>query len=134
MDAAADHGKRLRVGLIDRLLHQAVVVGIEGASCRLRKHADLIPINAEVKFPSNCISRPSKFRSTRVSVDAKKAWRVCGQSLSAFMLLSLVSAAPVYQVHQRKSSNVAFDVFRDDLRSGLRPRLGSNVRETVTLG
>lgn len=29
--------------LLDRLLHHAVVVQIEGASCRLRHHTDLIP-------------------------------------------------------------------------------------------
>ena len=29
--------------LLDRLLHHAVVVQIEGASYRLRQHADLIP-------------------------------------------------------------------------------------------
>jgi len=29
--------------LLDRLLHHAVVVHIEGASYRLRQHADLIP-------------------------------------------------------------------------------------------
>ena len=32
-----------RNGDVDRLLHHAVVVRIEGASYRLRKHADLIP-------------------------------------------------------------------------------------------
>jgi len=29
--------------LLDRLLHHAVVVRIEGASYRLRQHADLLP-------------------------------------------------------------------------------------------
>jgi hypothetical protein len=29
--------------LLDRLLHHAVVVQIEGASYRLRQHADLVP-------------------------------------------------------------------------------------------
>ncbi|WP_342452525.1 ATP-binding protein [Pararoseomonas baculiformis] len=29
--------------LLDRLLHHAVVVRIEGASYRLRRHADLLP-------------------------------------------------------------------------------------------
>jgi len=32
--------------LLDRLLHHAVVVQIEGASYRLRQHADLIPEHA----------------------------------------------------------------------------------------
>src|ERR1700688_584492 len=31
--------------LLDRLLHHAVVIHIEGASYRLRQHADLIPEN-----------------------------------------------------------------------------------------
>ena len=31
--------------LLDRLLHHAVVVQIEGASYRLRRHAELIPEN-----------------------------------------------------------------------------------------
>ena len=31
--------------LLDRLLHHAVVIHIEGASCRLRRQADLIPEN-----------------------------------------------------------------------------------------
>ena len=31
--------------LLDRLLHHAIVVHIEGASYRLRQHADLIPEN-----------------------------------------------------------------------------------------
>ena len=32
--------------LLDRLLHHAVVVQIEGASYRLRAHADLMPVHA----------------------------------------------------------------------------------------
>jgi DNA replication protein DnaC len=35
--------------LLDRLLHHAVVVQIEGASYRLRRHADLIPDTARVR-------------------------------------------------------------------------------------
>ena len=38
--------------LLDRLLHHAVVVHIEGASYRLRRHADLIQDSARVR-PSN---------------------------------------------------------------------------------
>ena len=34
---------RCRHCLLDRLLHHAVVIHIEGASYRLRQHADLIP-------------------------------------------------------------------------------------------
>ena len=32
--------------LLDRLLHHAIVVRIEGASYRLRRHADLLPDSA----------------------------------------------------------------------------------------
>jgi len=37
--------------LLDRLLHHAVVVQIEGASYRLRGHSDLIPEHARTKAP-----------------------------------------------------------------------------------
>jgi DNA replication protein DnaC len=37
--------------LLDRLLHPAVVVQIEGASYRLRQHADLIPEHARTNAP-----------------------------------------------------------------------------------
>jgi DNA replication protein DnaC len=37
--------------LLDRLLHHAVVVQIEGASYRLRQHADLIPEHARTNAP-----------------------------------------------------------------------------------
>ena len=35
--------------LLDRLLHHAIVIQIEGASYRLRQHADLIPENLRVR-------------------------------------------------------------------------------------
>ncbi|GAA4246865.1 hypothetical protein GCM10022293_00140 [Azospirillum formosense] len=35
--------------LLDRLLHHAVVVQIEGASYRLRRHAELIPENTRIR-------------------------------------------------------------------------------------
>ena len=37
--------------LLDRLLHHAVVIRIEGASYRLRKHADLIPEHVRANAP-----------------------------------------------------------------------------------
>ena len=40
--AGRDEIARLPV-LLDRLLHHAIVVRIEGASYRLRRHADLLP-------------------------------------------------------------------------------------------
>jgi DNA replication protein DnaC len=44
--------------LLDRLLHHAIVVQIEGASYRLRQHADLIPENFRVRPPAP--SQPSR--------------------------------------------------------------------------
>jgi DNA replication protein DnaC len=38
--------------LLDRLLHHAIVVQIEGASYRLRQHADLIPENLRIRPPA----------------------------------------------------------------------------------
>ena len=38
--------------LLDRLLHHAVVMQIEGASYRLRQHADLVPEAMRPKSPS----------------------------------------------------------------------------------
>src|SRR5580692_9340620 len=37
--------------LLDRLLHHAVVIQIEGSSYRLREHADLLPESARTKAP-----------------------------------------------------------------------------------
>ncbi len=56
--------------LLDRLLHHAVVVQIEGASYRLRAHADLIPEHARAHAaitpppPPKRRGRPPKIRST----------------------------------------------------------------------
>jgi DNA replication protein DnaC len=44
--------------LLDRLLHHAIVVQIEGASYRLRQHADLIPESLRVRPPAP--SQPSR--------------------------------------------------------------------------
>ncbi len=55
--------------LLDRLLHHAVVVQIEGASYRLRQHADLVPENLRVRPlapltpPPRRRGRPPKNRS-----------------------------------------------------------------------
>ena len=49
-------GPVVATALLDRLLHHAVVVQIEGASYRLRQHADLLPehirSNALIHSPS----------------------------------------------------------------------------------
>ena len=60
--------------LLDRLLHHAVVINIEGASYRLRQHADLIPENlrlgplAGFTPPSRRRGRPPKHRPAQPAV------------------------------------------------------------------
>ena len=49
--------------LLDRLLHHAVVVHIEGASYRLRQHADL--------FPEACARSQTQYRSLTPLLDAE---------------------------------------------------------------
>jgi IstB-like ATP binding protein len=56
--------------LLDRLLHHAVVVQIEGASYRLRQHADLVPDTLRTTsvppqtIPPRRRGRPPKTRSS----------------------------------------------------------------------
>ena len=55
--------------LLDRLLHHAVVIRIEGASYRLRRHADLLPETATrhappVETPPRRRGRPRKAHPT----------------------------------------------------------------------
>jgi DNA replication protein DnaC len=58
-------GTVVATALLDRLLHHAVVVQIEGASYRLRRHADLIPDNSRTR-PVNT-SQPQPRRRGRPS-------------------------------------------------------------------
>lgn len=46
--------------LLDRLLHHAVVIQIEGASYRLRQHADLVPENARPRTLGNPQAQPRR--------------------------------------------------------------------------
>jgi DNA replication protein DnaC len=46
--------------LLDRLLHHAVVVQIEGSSYRMRQHADLVPENLRSSAPINPPSAPKR--------------------------------------------------------------------------
>jgi DNA replication protein DnaC len=46
--------------LLDRLLHHAIVIQIEGASYRLRQHADLIPENLRVRPPAPLTPSPRR--------------------------------------------------------------------------
>jgi DNA replication protein DnaC len=48
--------------LLDRLLHHAVVVQIEGASYRVRQHADLIPENLRIRAPTAATPLPARRR------------------------------------------------------------------------
>ena len=68
-------GTVVATALLDRLLHHAVVVQIEGASYRLRRHADLIPDNTRNR-PVNTSQpqprrrgRPPKMTSTQTDTD-----------------------------------------------------------------
>jgi DNA replication protein DnaC len=45
-------GPVVATALLDRLLHHAIVIQIEGASYRLRQHADLIPDNLRIRPPA----------------------------------------------------------------------------------
>ena len=58
--------------LLDRLLHHAVVIQIEGSSYRLRQHADLVPEHVRSKAhitppPAAKASRPTTWKETRRS-------------------------------------------------------------------
>ena len=44
--------------LLDRLLHHAIVIQIEGSSYRLRQHADLVP--EHIRSKSSSSRRPSR--------------------------------------------------------------------------
>ena len=46
--------------LLDRLLHHAVVIQIEGASYRLRAHADLIPEHVRANAPITPLPPPKR--------------------------------------------------------------------------
>jgi len=48
--------------LLDRLLHHGIVVHIEGASYRLRQHADLVPEAMRPKAVSNPVADPPRRR------------------------------------------------------------------------
>jgi len=46
--------------LLDRLLHHAIVIQIEGSSYRLRQHADLVPENARARPAINAPAQPKR--------------------------------------------------------------------------
>jgi hypothetical protein len=48
--------------LLDRLLHHAVVIQIEGSSYRLRQHADLVPEHVRSKAHITPPSAPKRRR------------------------------------------------------------------------
>jgi DNA replication protein DnaC len=57
--------------LLDRLLHHAVVVHIEGASYRLRQHADLVPETLRPKASSPVVDAPRRRGRPPKSRDGK---------------------------------------------------------------
>jgi hypothetical protein len=73
--------------LLDRLLHHAVVVHIEGASYRLRRHADLIQDSARVRPITQPIpvppkrGRPPKPRPTKLDPNAKAWFSKCADAV-----------------------------------------------------
>ena len=66
-------GTVVATALLDRLLHHAVVVRIEGASYRLRRHADLLPDSAAARPvhqpepPARRRGRPPKLRTPEIT-------------------------------------------------------------------
>jgi DNA replication protein DnaC len=46
--------------LLDRLLHHAIVIQIEGSSYRLRQHADLVPENVRARSNINAPAQPKR--------------------------------------------------------------------------
>jgi hypothetical protein len=46
--------------LLDRLLHHAVVIQIEGSSYRMRQHADLVPDHVRSNSPLNPPAAPKR--------------------------------------------------------------------------
>lgn len=66
-------GPVVATALLDRLLHHAIVIQIEGASYRLRQHADLIPDQLRIRQPTLASAsprrrgRPPKDRRTDLS-------------------------------------------------------------------
>lgn len=53
-------GPVVATALLDRLLHHAVVIQIEGSSYRLRQHADLVPEHVRSKAHINPPPPPKK--------------------------------------------------------------------------
>ena len=59
-DVFGDHV--VATALLDRLLHHAIVIQIEGSSYRLRQHAGLVPENIRARLPINPPQQPPKQR------------------------------------------------------------------------
>jgi DNA replication protein DnaC len=53
-------GPVVATALLDRLLHHAIVIQIEGASYRLRQHADLIPDQLRIRPPTPASASPRR--------------------------------------------------------------------------
>jgi len=57
-DVFGDHV--VATALLDRLLHHAIVIQIEGSSYRLRQHADLVPENIRARSNFNTPAQPKR--------------------------------------------------------------------------
>ncbi len=77
--------------LLDRLLHHAAVVRIEGASCRPGKHADLIPEHVRTNAPITSPPPP------------KKRGRLSRRAYSSLRRASMASTAAVSPCSSRRS-------------------------------
>ena len=53
---------KMTTALLDRLLHHAVVLQIEGSSYRLREHADLLPEHIRTKANIQTLPIPSTLK------------------------------------------------------------------------
>ena len=62
--------------LLDRLLHHAVVIQIEGSSYRLRQHADLIPEHLRRTAPHHPATRATPSRSTTQKQEPRSTGRL----------------------------------------------------------
>jgi IstB-like ATP binding protein len=64
--------------LLDRLLHHAVVVHIEGASYRLRQHADLVPESLRPPQHANPTADPPRRRGRppKNQIDHAMEWGI----------------------------------------------------------
>ena len=92
--------------LLDRLLHHAVVIQIEGSSYRLRQHADLMPEHLRSKAPINS-SFPAPFRA---AADGRQHYgrsirRPADRKTGDFTSAQMGKVQPAFTVHTNNNNN-----------------------------